>query len=480
MPWTNAAYDSLACLVAARTGLTFPASRGDSTKEGLRRAMARAQITDPNDYLQRLQLDAALFDDLIGELTIGETYFFREPAQFAFIRPEMLAKVRARKGGAQRFRAWSAGCASGEEAYSLAIVFEEEGLAEARVLATDICQAALERARQASYTKWSLRGEGATVALPYLSRRDDRYVVHEQIRRRVTFEQLNLALDVYPSFATGTCGLDLIMCRNVMIYFDAPTVRAVARRLFEFTIVVTDAGVLYRREPAGAASVKAPVGAMTSQGLATGQRAEAERPDLAAAATARDHRKQTTRKLRGQRTPTKSAPTKSATGREGRVAEARAALARGDYATSAAFARREPDNPVTKSLEVRALANMNLTEAERTCRQAALHYPLVPEFHYLHSILLLELGDSAEAIRAVRRAIYLDSSLALAHFTLGSILQRLGEIKEARRAYRNARDLCISRPADEVVPLSDGELNGRLAEAAAAQMVALEAAEAIV
>jgi chemotaxis protein methyltransferase CheR len=313
---------------------------------------------------------------------------------------------------------------------------------------------------------------------------------------------LNLALDVYPSFATGTCGLDLIMCRNVMIYFDAPTVRAVARRLFEclapggwlltgsadpplaafapFTIVVTDAGVLYRREPAGAASVKAPVGAMTSQGLATGQRAEAERPDLAAAATARDHRKQTTRKLRGQRTPTKSAPTKSATGREGRVAEARAALARGDYATSAAFARREPDNPVTKSLEVRALANMNLTEAERTCRQAALHYPLVPEFHYLHSILLLELGDSAEAIRAVRRAIYLDSSLALAHFTLGSILQRLGEIKEARRAYRNARDLCISRPADEVVPLSDGELNGRLAEAAAAQMVALEAAEAIV
>ena len=174
-----------------------------------------------------------LFDDLVTELTIGETYFFRESRHFEWLRSTLLPELRARGNGEQSIRIWSAGCASGEEAYSLAMACTRDGLAaRSHVLATDISRAALARARQAVYTTWSLRGEGVESASTYLKPIGDRFQVVDEVRRLVTFEHLNLALDIYPSFATATWGVDLIFCRNVLIYFDRETVGAVARRLF--------------------------------------------------------------------------------------------------------------------------------------------------------------------------------------------------------------------------------------------------------
>lgn len=91
---------------------------------------------------------------------------------------------------------WSAGCASGEEAYSLAILFEEMGLAgSVRILATDISRTALTRARRAAYSPWALRGEGARLIGPYLRRSGDRFELAERFLRRVEFACLNLAQD---------------------------------------------------------------------------------------------------------------------------------------------------------------------------------------------------------------------------------------------------------------------------------------------
>src|SRR4051812_1125694 len=155
--------------------------------------MSRAGSADAVRYHELIAADPAALDDLIVELTVGETYFLREPGQFEFIRREVLPEVRRRKGADAVIRAWSAGCASGEEAYSLAILFEQEGLAsQTHILATDISRAALAKARQSVYSSWSLRGEGARIAEGYLSPRGDRFVLDERIRRRVSFEYLNL------------------------------------------------------------------------------------------------------------------------------------------------------------------------------------------------------------------------------------------------------------------------------------------------
>src|SRR5262249_53610710 len=92
----------------------------------------------------------------------------------------------------------------------------------------------------------------------------------------------------------------------------------------------------------------------------------------------------------------------------------------------------------------------------------------------LHGVLLLDLGQDEQALGALRRALYLDRSVATAHFLLGSVLRRRGDSHGARRAYRNARDLAAARPADEPLPFGDGGRAGQLANAAEAELTMLE------
>jgi len=482
--WSHPALEAAIHLLGSRTGLAFGPERRAGVEQGIRRAMERAGIADPLSYFCRIAEDARALDDLIVELTVGETYFFREPAQFAFLRGTVLPEIRRRRGEGHTLHAWSAGCASGEEAYSLAILLLEEGLlGQAHVLATDISRAALAKARGASYGSWSLRGEGAAAVRPYLRPTGDRAVVAEVVRRLVTFEYLNLALDVYPSVATGTWGIDLILCRNVLIYFDPETVQAVARRLFAalaeggwlltassdpplageapFETVVTSQGIFYRRGAPPAVVAAAPP---TAVGTPPADAGGAPAPAVTAPAPARPRR---------EPAPKPAMAVAAASDVDTALAAARQDLARGDYAGAEARARALA-TVAAAALRVRALANLDLDAAERASAEATALHPLSSELHYLRSVLLLGLGRDDEATRAARRALYLDRSLAIAHFTLGSILQRRGDRTGARRAYRNAHDLCAARPADEVVPLTDGEPAGRLAAAALAQMTRLE------
>ncbi|MGE5756614.1 MAG: CheR family methyltransferase [Planctomycetaceae bacterium] len=508
MSWSEGAFEALAHLIGTRTGLTFTPERRAGVELAIRRAMARARVSDPARYLDRIKHDDALLDDLIGALTIGETYFFREPAQFRFIRDVILPELQRTRGAEHTIRVWSAGCASGEEAYSLAMLFDEEGLSgRIHLLATDISRAALAKARPAIYSAWSLRGEGAAAARPYLSRVGDRNVVDPSIRTRVSFEYLNLALDLYPSYASGTWGMDLILCRNVLIYFDRATVRNVAGRLYAslaeggwlitassdpplaewapFGTVVTDQGVFYRRraQPLGPLPARDdrdsdPRPARLSEFL----RPRAEGPGWGAMIpTSGGTTAQPDPLSHGGRggigPPQVARPSGQGDGKatEEILKAAREDLSRGDYARAVERTRDLVDDAGASALHVRALANLDLALAERACAEAATRHPLAGALHYLRALLLLGLGREGEAARAARRVIYLDRSLALAHFLLGSILQRHGDWKGAWRAYRNAQDLCAARPEDEIVPLSDGEPAGRLAEAARVQMQRLQA-----
>ncbi|HEX8199986.1 MAG TPA: CheR family methyltransferase, partial [Isosphaeraceae bacterium] len=209
MSGTEPDIEGLKRWLGEQIGLTFAPGRLADAQRKIHRAMMRAGVPDPVAYGELIRSDNAALDDLIAELTIGETYFFREPGQFQLLRTLVLPELRRRLGYDHILRAWSAACSSGEEAYSLAIVLIEEGLAgRSFLLATDISREALSKARRGSYTKWSLRDEAAHAALPYLRRDDNRYVVDEAVRRRVAFAPLNLARDDYPSVATRTQQMD--------------------------------------------------------------------------------------------------------------------------------------------------------------------------------------------------------------------------------------------------------------------------------
>jgi chemotaxis protein methyltransferase CheR len=155
------------------------------------------------------------------------------------------------------------------------------------------------------------------------------------------------------------------------------------------------------------------------------------------------------------------------------LADARGAFAAGQYDRVLERTAHLASDADACSLRVRALANLDPVRAERESADAVGRHPLHAELHYLHGTLLLALGRVVEAARAVRRALYLDRSLAAAHCALGTILERCGDMAGARRAYRNARDLCAARLPDEEVPLADGDVAGRLAEVARVRLARL-------
>jgi chemotaxis protein methyltransferase CheR len=445
-------------------GLCPHGERSVSIADGVRRTMVRSGADSVDAFLSHIRRDTSAFDELVAEVTVGETYFFREPDQFRVLRETILPEISARKGSDHVVRIWSAACASGEEAWSLAIACRQAGFGDqCRIRATDISRTALRRAELGSYRKWSFRGPSREFADVWFDETNDGWQISDRLRAHVTFDYLNLALDCYPSLTTGTVGCDVILCRNVLIYFEPETIRLVAQRLFEslspggwlilaatdptiaelapLEAVPTPAGVVYRRPllPSEAPDTAVPSLATTS-GLSV-----FDDPPIAESGT--------------------SDSTLIASEDQG-IRQAQAALEQGDYDKVRILTESQPDSSDASALLVRALTCLDTTDAENACASAVARHPTSGELQYLHAVLLLELECYVEAEQAVRRALFLDRKLVVAHFSLGIILQRSGDALGARRAFRNAIDLCSSLTPDAVLPLSDGEPAGRLMQMA--------------
>src|SRR5690349_3009168 len=148
-------FDEIIELFHTRTGIVYPVARRNDAVTGIRRVMAQMGFTDSLRFLEQISTDSDLFSRLVEHLAIAETYFFRDIAQFNEIRHRVVPELRALRGPDATLRAWSAGCSSGEEAYSLAILFEQEAVS-GHVLATDISPKALAKAKQGTYGAWSL------------------------------------------------------------------------------------------------------------------------------------------------------------------------------------------------------------------------------------------------------------------------------------------------------------------------------------
>jgi chemotaxis protein methyltransferase CheR len=340
-------------------------------------------------------------------------------------------------------RCWSAGCASGEEAYSLAIVLAEAGLGDrARVVGTDLSAAALARARAATYGAWSLRTASRAFIDRWLRRSGDSHVVVDEIRGRVEFASLNLVTDGYPSPGSGIGMQDLILCRNVLLYFDRETTMRVVQKLHE---ALAPGGWLVCGSSDPSPTLYAPFRAIhTCDGVAyqrsLGNEVVVPGPppiDVAIAAP---------------RSPPREAET-----------EAEAAAHRGGPLDRAARGAR------------RHAAARTAARAAREAAAAAERSPLDPTLHYTEAMVLVDRGRLDAAQAALRRAIYLDRSLAVAHFALGAVLERLGEPSRAARSYRNAAAVAAHRPADEPAPLADGESHRAIAAAARARAERLTA-----
>jgi chemotaxis protein methyltransferase CheR len=439
-------------VLRGRTGIRLAGARLDPRNPVFSKLLSRVRAVGVNQLLNDLDQESPVFDELLDEITVRETYFFRDTSQFEFIRDRILPEVVTRRGIEHVMSCWSAACASGEEAYSLAILMHEAGLGNrSRIVGSDISLDALARASRGHYRDWSLRGEGAALARRYLSREGGVNAIDDSIRRRVTFLRLNLAQDMPPSVSSRIRELDLILCRNVLIYFDEATIAAVARRLFDslaeggwlltgatdpplmeyapFEVVVGDAGIAYRRplHPAIALTPR-----VSKRRLLPAVRPPV--PALEAKAVKLD--------------VVSDAPSDP-------LAPAQAAFAAADYVTTVALTRGFEGLPAGCVLHLRALANLGDAQAIAFAERAIELHPLCAELYYLLASLHIIAGDNRQAITLLRKAIYLMPSLAVAHFTLGSLLQRLGDLAGARRSLRNATALTATPSGSRIVPAYD-------------------------
>ena len=186
-------------------------------------------------YFYFLQYDPraeAEFDEIYDAVTTKETYFFREATQLTAFVEEIVPDILSRKG-VKKVRVWSAGCSTGEEPYSIAMTLQESKLfdrAAFDIFASDISQQVLVRARKGTYREASFRVTDPDIRDKYFTRQDDgSWRIHDDIRNRVSFGRLNL----YDEQRVSLLGaVDVVFCRNVIIYFDDASKKTVINSFF--------------------------------------------------------------------------------------------------------------------------------------------------------------------------------------------------------------------------------------------------------
>jgi chemotaxis protein methyltransferase CheR len=227
-------------LIQARTGIRVGENRRDVLAHALKEGAKSMEFADLDQfffYLQDARTDTEVWNEMIKKVTIGETYFFRDTDYIEALRRNILPDLMARHWTDRTLRLWSAGCATGEEPYTLAIllrqILSDIDQWKILILATDINRQALHHAAAARYRAWSFRETDPAIRSTYFTPHGDVFGLEPTVRKMVTFAYLNLAEDNYPSPTNQTNNLDLILCRNVTIYLPEPLIHNIANRFYQ-------------------------------------------------------------------------------------------------------------------------------------------------------------------------------------------------------------------------------------------------------
>jgi chemotaxis protein methyltransferase CheR len=218
-----------------RTGMWFNESSKYLLQKRLSPRAKELNFDSFQKYFYFLQYDPraeAEFDQIYDLVTTNETYFFREPAQLTAFTDDIVPDILSRKT-VKKIRIWSAGCSSGEEPYSIAMLLQEAGLyqqAAFEIFASDLNQQVLAKARRGQYRESAFRATDATLREKYFLREPDgSWRISDEVRNRVSFGRLNL----YDEARVSLLGhLDVIFCRNVIIYFDDGSKRHVVSNFY--------------------------------------------------------------------------------------------------------------------------------------------------------------------------------------------------------------------------------------------------------
>lgn len=436
----TALFDELAQLAARQIGLRIPDGAHDRFVGMLReraKHLAYASLKDYQTFLAGRQA-AEEWEELARIFTCGETFFFRDHGQIDLLRLRLLPELIAQHRNDKILRLWSAGCASGEEVYSLAMLVDmllpkRDGW-NILILGTDIDSEAIARAQRGRYGQWSFRMVPAELQQRYFHLEGKEWVLDERIRRMVTFRVFNLVGEPFPDSASELHGMDLILCRNVFIYFNPAAVYSVAAK---FAATLREGGYLLT---AHTELIGHPVRELESRLFIEGvvYQLVSYQPVIA----------------RPVSPPTLSVTTKA--WRAPPVARPSVSLTAKVPPAAVQVTSLAP-LPVVLNDEVllkesRAHADRGKFDlAEQMCHKALTVNPLVAAPYFLLAQLAQVKADLNQAKECLNKAIYLDSHFVAAYLELAALYERTDDMPRAQTLRRAALGIVRSMPNDEMI-----------------------------
>lgn len=220
-------------------GLHYPEEQWHYLEKKLKGAMLAFGISNLEKFLEDLKkgpINREQITLFAQYLTIGETYFFRDSKTFKALKENILPQILKQHQMDQKIRLWCAGCCTGEEPYSLAIllhqILPDWQNWKIQIFGTDINTLFLKKGEIAQYKEWSFRTTPPDIIKTYFVEQSKAtYKLIQEIKKKVEFFYLNLAEDSYPSASTGIYDMDLILCHNVLIYFSQSQIKKIVHRL---------------------------------------------------------------------------------------------------------------------------------------------------------------------------------------------------------------------------------------------------------
>jgi chemotaxis protein methyltransferase CheR len=458
-------------LLEEKTGLYLPGEKLDRLDELFREPRGTLCSTSAREVTHAIGAGssegASYLNRLVEELATNETYFFRTSPHFDALRnyvlPELMQGKRSQ--GKKTLRIWSAGCSTGEEPYSIAILladaFPDLRDWEITILATDIDLDALERAQEGVYRRWSFRGvELDVIKKHFYPMKEECYHVDDRIRSLVTFRTLNLKSDPYPSLLNRTTEQDVILCRNVTIYFRPETNQKIIHSFYDclneggflltgavehshqiyndFEARVFPQTVIYQKTQLKSSHAKAIPPLL---------------PPLPPVPIHESPRRTADRAKIGEASDRK--------GRKDQVAEALDLIFRGEVDRAlvllAERAEKGPeDSRVFFLLGQISADRRHLSEASHWLLRTLALDPLHLWAHYSLGLVWMEEGKGDAALQSFKKAIYIDPNFTLGYFYLGKIYRDRGQIEKARKSLAVAKRLLNNMPLSDTLQGTKG------------------------
>lgn len=445
--------------VADKLGLHFPQEKWIDLERAVKEIAQLHHIDDPISCINWIMhsLPYTLQIEILANfLTIGETYFFREKACFEvlknYIFPELIAKRRHSK----TMRIWSAPCSTGEEPYTIAMmltmIIPNINEWNITILASDINETALHRMKEGIYTEWSFRESPAGIKAQFFTKaQNNRYIIIPKIKKMITPLHLNLSQDCFPDILNGTNAMDLILCRNMLMYFVEEHRTQVITQFYNslvngghlvvgvseaalvqnnnFTMVNYPGAIFYKKDP-----VEALAKAQPNISCYPIQTPDFTEPLSSKPSVAKEIKFTKKTQIKNNLPIKEDSP-------------------------------KPVSDPEIVGQQFRHLANQGKLKEALDFMDQTIKVDRFNAFYYFYRALLhLELGQVDKAISGCKNAIYLNPDFVLPYFILGNISHQHGKKKETKKYYEIVLNLLHHYSDDDNLPGSEGLSSQRMKE----------------